>query len=96
MVRFNRHKRASRYFQNPLPKYTIGDIAGDFEIISYIGYSAVHPDKVVRLSQEHHWYKCKCHCGEIETHTQQQLNDTRRLRQCGKCSATIITNAIPN
>ena len=68
------------------PKFKVGKVAGEFEIIAYIGQSTVHPVKAVILSTDHHWYKCRCSCGNIETHTQQTLVDNRRKRQCAECS----------
>lgn len=75
-----------RYNGRPEPKFQIGDTAGEFNVIAYLGHTRVAPEGEPRtLSQEHHWYKVRCSCGNEEVHTQQQLIDTRRLRRCATC-----------
>ena len=84
-----RRPRFRRYRHlGPLPKFQVGDQAGYFNVIEYINYSRVHPTKLKTLAQEHHWYKVRCSCGNEETHSQQQLIDTRRHRRCAECIET--------
>lgn len=97
MVAFNRNRsrfrqllRAQRAQAGAQPKFIIGDQAGEFNVLKYLGYSAINPVKLKMLSQEHHWYKVRCSCGVIETHSQQQLIDTRRLRICVTCQTNLI------
>ena len=84
----------SRYIsKGPTPRFISGDQAGEFNVLSYLGYSAVQPEgKPVRLKQQHHWYRVKCGCGKVEIHTQQQLIDTRRHRMCSDCINTLKEN----
>lgn len=85
-----RSRRVSRFrrrYYGPQPRFKVGDDAGSFNVIEYLGHSRVAPAGTARtLSQEHHWYRVRCKCGNEEVHTQQQLIDTRRLRQCAECS----------
>ena len=72
-----------RYYGTPQPKFQVGDTAGEFNVIDYLGHSSIAPEGEPRvLSQDHHWYKVRCSCGNEEIHTQQQLIDTRRSRKC--------------
>jgi hypothetical protein len=84
-------RRVSRFrrgnLRNPKPGFQEGDMPGYFTILDYLGLSTVRPDTAKKLSREHHWYRCKCKCGEIEIHSQQQLSDKRRTRQCAKCTS---------
>lgn len=81
-----RFKRQSLIDQEPIPRFKEGDIAGNFTILHYRGWSRVNPENRNLLYAEHHWYKCQCICGNEEIHTQQQLIDTRRKRQCAACT----------
>lgn len=76
--------------KEPTPRFQEGDQAGEFNVIQYLGHSAINPVKLTQLSQEHHWYKVRCSCGNVESHTQQQLIDTRRHRACASCIEQII------
>lgn len=88
-----RKRRYMRYMR-PNPKFKIGDIAGEFSVVFYLGYSRVKPAGEPKiLSQEHHWYIVRCCCGVEETHTQQHLTDTRRSRKCKKCLSQPAQNA---
>jgi hypothetical protein len=87
--RVRRPSRFRRSSSEPQPRFQSGEVAGDFEILEYLGYSANKPLEPVRLRVEHHWYHCKCSCGAIEVHTQQQLIDTRRHRKCKACIEKI-------
>jgi len=88
-------KKVSRYrFKKkslePQPKYQVGDTAGQFNILEYLGYSSVKPTgKPKMLKVWHHWYRVRCSCGTEETHTQQQLIDTRRTRVCEECQSQL-------
>lgn len=73
----------------PTPRFIVGDQAGEFNVLEYLGHSAINPVKLTKLSQEHHWYRVKCSCGNEETHTQQQLIDVRRHRVCQSCIEAI-------
>ena len=87
-----------RYIVSPrnkrgaFPKLMIGDRVGDFVINSYIGQSTVHPGTAKILSKDHHWYRAKCDCGNVEIRTQQQLTDKRRIQSCADCLQTVIRN----
>lgn len=75
----------------PIPKFDIGDEAGEFNVIRYLGHTAIKPEGTPKkLSQEHHWYKVRCACGNEEVHTQQQLIDVRRHRACQSCIEEIM------
>jgi len=86
-------RRYSRFRKmGPQPRFQIGDQAGEFNIIEYLGYQRTAPTGEPRvLSQEHHWYKVRCSCVNRteEVHTQQQLIDVRRLRSCTECQSNI-------
>lgn len=84
--RVNRFRRASR--TGPQPSLNVGDTLGAFTVTEYLGHSALRPDVLKKLSQEHHWYKVRCNCGTEETHSQQQLIDVRRVRSCGSCTSS--------
>lgn len=77
-----------RYNKGPEPRFQVGDIAGGFNVIAYLGYSCIHPEIAKKLGQEHHWYRVRCSCKNEEIHTQQQLIDTRRQRVCEDCTVT--------
>ena len=85
LPRRRRPRQLRRRYTGPQPKLKVGNIRGDFTVVEYLGHSAIRPDKLKRLSQEHHWYKVRCSCGSEETHSQQQLIDTRRHRKCQEC-----------
>jgi hypothetical protein len=89
-----RHKVSRFRFRKPkepTPRFDIGDQAGEFNVIGYLGYSTIRPEGTpTKLSQEHHWYKVRCACGKEEVHTQQQLIDVRRHRACGSCIDKIM------
>jgi len=93
-----RKPRISRFRRSlsnePQPKFKVGDTAGEFNVISYLGHSAIRPDKLKILGQEHHWYRVRCSCVSKteEIHSQQQLVDTRRQRVCGDCLTNIRKN----
>ena len=73
------------------PRFQVGDQAGEFSVLEYLGYSAVKPTGTpTKLCQEHHWYKVRCECGTEEVHTQQQLIDVRRHRACASCIEAIV------
>jgi hypothetical protein len=83
--------------QEPTPRFDIGDQAGEFNVLEYLGYSRIKPTgEPVKLSQEHHWYKVRCACGKIEVHTQQQLIDVRRHRACASCINELEELRRPN
>ena len=87
-----RPKRPSRFARMPVeptPRFQEGDQAGEFNVLEYLGYGATKPHEPVRLRVEHHWYRCRCSCGNEEIHTQQQLIDVRRNRCCSECSEAI-------
>lgn len=91
-IRRRARRHRARFNLAPQPKYQVGDQTGEFNIIECLGYSRIKPTGDPKiLSQEHHWYKVRCSCGEEETHTQQQLIDTRRTRKCKKCLSTLGT-----
>lgn len=75
----------------PQPRFQVGDTAGEFTVIEYLGHSAIRPDVLKVLTQEHHWYKVRCACTDatVETHSQQQLIDVRRTRACDKCTDNL-------
>ena len=81
----------TRRAKGPQPRFQVGDSAGEFTVIEYLGYSAVRPDELKMLSQAHHWYKVRCACttATVETHSQQQLIDIRRVRACDKCTEEL-------
>jgi hypothetical protein len=82
-IRFRRFQRRPK---KPIPRFRVGDVAGKFTVIGHQGHSPIPPTGEVRaLSQAHHWYLVKCTCGNEESHTQQQLLDTRRHRACIEC-----------
>jgi hypothetical protein len=82
--RVSRFRR--RYNGRPQPNFQVGDTAGEFNVINYLGHTNVAPEGKPRvLSQDHHWYKVRCSCGNEEIHTQQQLIDIRRSRKCASC-----------
>ncbi len=90
--RFKRRSFRSRLATTePQPRFQVGEAAGQFTVIEYLGYSAIRPDVLKLLKQEHHWYKVRCSCVEatVETHTQQQLIDIRRIRACDNCTAQL-------
>jgi len=98
MTLSRRPRRPNRFRRNrnqgAQPKFQIGDQTGEFNILQYLGYMAFNPVTLIRLSQEHHWYKVRCSCGSevTETHSQQQLIDTRRIRACVTCIKQIVQN----
>lgn len=87
LARFKRRPFRSRK-AGPTPRFQVGDLAGQFNVIEYLGHSAIRPDEPKRLSQEHHWYRVRCSCVERteEVHSQQQLIDIRRVRACDNCT----------
>ena len=85
-MRLETYLLKNRPWLGPQPHFTQGDVAGNFTITKYEGHSRVNPKTALRLSTEHHWYRCRCTCGTEEIHTQQQLIDKRRLRQCQSCT----------
>jgi hypothetical protein len=88
-----RPKRFSRFRSRnlgPHPRFVTGDQAGEFNILEYLGYSSVKPGKDPKMLKVwHHWYRVRCSCGTEETHTQQQLIDTRRQRVCAECQTKL-------
>jgi len=90
MTRQRRRLSRFRKRMGATPKFLPGNQCGEFNILEYIGYTAIHPVKHSWLSQEHHWYKVRCSCGTSETHTQQQLTDKRRLRCCENCRNNVL------
>ena len=83
--RWSKRRSFTSRLKGPQPKLNIGDVAGAFTVIDYLGHSRLKPDEVKLLSQEHHWYAVRCSCGSEEIHTQQQLIDARRTRTCVAC-----------
>ena len=88
--RVRRPGRFARSSSEPEPKFRPGQVAGNFEILEYLGYSANKPCEPIRLKVEHHWYECRCSCGTSEIHTQQQLIDVRRHRMCVGCIDQLL------
>ena len=82
-----RFTRKSLAGTEPIPRFQEGDVAGRFTVLHYRGWSRVNPDNRNLLHADHHWYLCQCDCGNKENHTQQQLIDTRRKRQCAECTS---------
>lgn len=81
-----RRSRFSRTPSEPTPRFDVGDQAGQFNVLEYLGWSSIKPEgEAKKLCQEHHWYRVRCSCGNTEIHTQQQLIDTRRHRICEDC-----------
>lgn len=90
--RFKRRSFRSRLANvEPQPRFQVGDTAGEFVVIEYLGYSAIRPDILKVLTQEHHWYRVRCSCtnATVETHSQQQLIDIRRTRACDNCTSQL-------
>ena len=95
MARIKPRHKVSRFRYRkpnvPTPRFQVGDQAGEFNVIEYIGHTAIKPvGTPTKLCQEHHWYKVRCACGKEETHTQQQLIDVRRHRACASCIDEIV------
>ena len=88
--RFKRRSFRSRK-TGPQPRFKVGDVAGQFNVIEYLGHSTIRPDELKVLSQEHHWYKVRCSCVDRteEVHSQQQLIDIRRVRACDNCTQQL-------
>ena len=88
-MKSKRLRRPSRFRwkpKTPTPRFDVGDQAGEFNVLEYLGHSANKPFKPERLKVEHHWYRVRCSCGTEEIHTQQQLIDVRRNRMCVTCT----------
>ena len=91
-----RSLRAKRYGGGePTPRFGVGDRLGNFTVIEYRGWSPVSPVTGKLLHAEHHWYYVRCICGERELHTQQQLLDERRKRQCAECTKKELQSDRP-
>jgi hypothetical protein len=67
------------------PKFTVGDVIGNFTIVMYMGHSDVNKRNNHIMSKPQHWYRCECSCGRVENRSQQELIDIRRNQCCYHC-----------
>lgn len=78
----------SRFSKFGKPKFTNGEVIGDFTIIRYMGHSDVNKRNNRIMSKPQHWYRCRCLCGTEESRSQQELADKRRQQKCYVCRST--------
>lgn len=72
------------------PKFSVGDVVGDFRIMEYMGHSDINKRNNRIMAKPQHWYHCQCTCGTQEHRSQQELGDERRSQCCYKCRSMTI------
>lgn len=80
-----RRTLAGRISEVGSPKFVVGDAVGNFTIVVYMGHSAINKRNSRQMSKPQHWYRCRCTCGNVESHSQQELVDPRRSNMCAEC-----------